>query len=382
MLHTYALTTAVHHDALIGRPCWSCRPEIAVHLSQVVQLLNHSLTDVRQNRIELLLMVIILLPITNLDWHQALRHGTSLLRPIPSTRNWATVWGRILHSDTYVRHSQRALFELVAQLGGLNNVTAVGLRDQILIADLLLATRLHSKPLFPCLWRRKAMLHAEQGGQCQIFDREPANHAAGTLPETMWDLLKELDAAIRLAEDEHGADSITLGGEAVLAASYAVHHRALNLRAWNELTPGEMGQTSRIAYELTRNTAQLYSSAVVLGLPPHSGWHIPILQEILVLIDSGHRGNIQDLPPSLRIWVLMIASIASYFTTYKSVFQAHLRQALLLGKIMSWDRVQQVASQFLWSCRACEQGGVVFWEVMQPLHHHHSNGTDTTSGIC
>jgi hypothetical protein len=150
----------------------------------------------------------------------------------------------------------------------------------------------------------------------------------------------------------------------LLSGRNAFQHRLLSLPAWNELNQAERGNSYLATYECCRLASILYSNAVLLGLPPHTGWHMRLVSKLKTLLEiSNLQGWAEDTAP-LLIWTLTIVGIASHWTGDQKFFEDLLRDTLAKNNVSTKSGVRAILGDFLWTENACGQGAMVLWDAI------------------
>jgi hypothetical protein len=141
-------------------------------------------------------------------------------------------------------------------------------------------------------------------------------------------------------------------------------HSVLSLPPWEELPISDQEQTDLVIYEACRTTAIIYSNAVLLGLPTHTGWHRNIVERLRAILEEADLNSWAEHSPGLLSWVLFIGCLASYRTPHRQFFEMFLRDTLLSSGMRSWRSLRRNLGEFLWSESACEHGAAVIWDAM------------------
>jgi hypothetical protein len=162
----------------------------------------------------------------------------------------------------------------------------------------------------------------------------------------------------------YGIVSLEKDMHIVLSIRNLALHSTLSLPTWEELSVSDGGDTDFALYEACRITAVIYSNAVLLGLPTHSGWHRGFVGRLRDVLQATDLSALTDRSPDVLVWILFIAAISSYRTPHRRFFEASLRDTLLSTRLLSWHAVKQCLGEFLWSESACEHGAAVIWDAM------------------
>ena len=150
----------------------------------------------------------------------------------------------------------------------------------------------------------------------------------------------------------------------VLCIRNSAIHSTLSLPPWEELSISDNGETDFALYEACRITAVIYSNAVLLGMPTHSGWHQNFVGKLRGVLQATDLSALAEYSPDVLVWILFIGAISSYRTPHRCFFETSLRDALLLTGMVSWHSVRHCLGEFLWSEDACEHGAAVIWDAM------------------
>lgn len=150
----------------------------------------------------------------------------------------------------------------------------------------------------------------------------------------------------------------------LLAVRNATVHRLLSLPTWEEIDDAEKKKTDNLTYEVCRITSVLYANAVLLGIPPHNGWHRMVVARLRTIIEVARLDHVSEDVPDFLIWSLVLAGIAAYRTPHRRFFEHALRTILLRSGLYSWRSVRAAVGQFLWADSACEHGVAVLWDAI------------------
>ena len=150
----------------------------------------------------------------------------------------------------------------------------------------------------------------------------------------------------------------------ILCVRNTAIHSVLSLPRWQEIPVSEQEQTDIVMYEACRTTAVIYSNAVLLGLPPHGGWHGNFLGTLRAILEAADMNVWAEYSPDVLVWCLCIGATASYRTPHRQFFETSLRDTLLLSGMLSWCSVRRCLGEFLWTDSGCEHGMAVIWDAM------------------
>lgn len=150
----------------------------------------------------------------------------------------------------------------------------------------------------------------------------------------------------------------------VWLARNQAQHRLLSLSSWTGLSEDEQKSTSEAVYECCRQTALLYSTAVIFPIPGETGWYVPHVARIRALFERSSLLSETGQNARPVIWSLCICGIAAYRTVHRRYFEDKLRDMLLRLRLTSWAKVEEILKSFLWTDPACELGAAVLWDAL------------------
>lgn len=119
-----------------------------------------------------------------------------------------------------------------------------------------------------------------------------------------------------------------------------------------------------VVYECCRLIGILYSTAVILGLPPHVGWHLQLCAQIRRHLEACDMEELSGDARGLLIWISFVASIAAYGSEYQDFFFSALRSVLEIEGLESRLEAEHVLKGYLWSSYTCGEGGALVWEAL------------------
>ena len=232
--------------------------------------------------------------------------------------------------------------------------------------DLLESSCELSKPRFPCFWDVEVNVFLDSGIYGGICKRPPGRgffNIPGDLPPSAVTAFTDL-ALVDLMMTRHNYAPRESFVPMLLAARNASIHRLLCVPAWEDLKGFEKERTDLIAYEVCRVTAILYSNAVLLGIPPHNGWHKMFIERLRILLEVSKCTTWAEDVSGFWVWALFVGGITSYRSPHRSFFKNALHELLLSLGLPSWQSVRSRLQEFLWSDAACEHGAIVLWDTL------------------
>lgn len=150
----------------------------------------------------------------------------------------------------------------------------------------------------------------------------------------------------------------------LVQARNVAHHQILSLNSWDDLDLQQRGNCPREVYECCRLTARLYSTAILWGMPPDTGWHYQLVRQVRHNLEHSHFHRWPQEAVRLLAWVLVMCGIASYRSADRRFFEQGLRVTLLRNGVTTLHELKEVVSAFVWSDKACADGAAVLWDML------------------
>ena len=150
----------------------------------------------------------------------------------------------------------------------------------------------------------------------------------------------------------------------LLNTRYAAHRDLLSLPSWKDLDEATKLCSHSARYETCRLTSILYSNAVLLGLPPHTGWHRNLVCRLRMLLELCSFNEWAESSAELLTWALFVGGIASYRTQDRNFFEHYLSDILVRSQTRFWPKVRHGLQEFIWSDSAYEHGAAVLWDSL------------------
>ncbi|KAI7172010.1 hypothetical protein KC316_g10930 [Hortaea werneckii] len=364
--HTFNFACAVHADLARNQIVRTRSREVLLHKTMAISLLNQMLAT-KSKDLEVILVSVLLLAVNELDERSV--SGLSAagfpalhFQPHMPMCKWISVYGRMEGEPAH----GAAMGLLVQQLGGLSKITMPGLADVVAFAELMWASPRLIRPNFTCFWDMDPSILRHH----RVQSSEPGMPApgrgfftriSGGLPSHALTVMIRLATIDRYMAACRSHRLQPDGQESLIATRNAVQHALLSLPTWESLAKEEQAYGNKRAYECCFQTAALYSNAVIMGFPPHLGWHVNIVHNLRSIIGPGPvkewDGNMHDL----LIWSLSVGALASFRSPERSFFEDCLKSIMKLRRITSWPQVQSILEEFLWSDVACRHGAAVLW---------------------
>lgn len=353
--HSFTLQGLMHLDFLRNTTDASITESAITHKIKAITALREMigrLPSLSRSEIETCIHITLLLARNEiLPAHLSTEHVLLFVPHFPRA-NEIHLWGRI----NMIEEHANVILSLVARLGGLDGLKSQGLASLLALTDLVYASADFRCPHFPCYWREsKVGTLCEQQSFSASESHTPGlafTNLAGSLPGRTLDVLLEVAAVSNIMA--RFRDTSWDNMEQLLRVRNAVLYRLITLPSWDELSGTERHGSNQSIYDICRHTAVIYSTAVLLGMPPHLGWHIRLSGKLKVMLEAMSPETWREDPPDFLIWSLFIGAVASYRSEHRAYFQKHLQQALIRRQWLAWSVVREHLHGYLWSDNACE----------------------------
>ncbi|OQO07888.1 hypothetical protein B0A48_06680 [Cryoendolithus antarcticus] len=146
----------------------------------------------------------------------------------------------------------------------------------------------------------------------------------------------------------------------VLRLRNKLQYQLLSLPTWDDLDSEKQKASTRHVYDCVRLAAVIYSNAVLLALPHHTGWHTSLALRLRDLIDIDDWRDDPSTHPVL-LWILTVGGDRSEDRTF---YEDHLSELLRIMDSPSWKAVERTLEGFLWSREACKHGAAMLWQSL------------------
>ena len=360
--HVFHYGCAVHSDLVRNRVEKSTDRNIVAHKAAAIGLLKDKLDTLDDDTdLDAILLTVLTLASNELD-EASMSVGTVLPfeAHVPTAR-WMTVYGRLETVETHAK----AMFLLIHRIGGLQNIRLPGLAHTIAYADLINASVHHRRPALDCWWqsdepilRAHSRLRTPAGNTPgrAFFTRIP-----GSLPPKVISLLVRLATLDRYMAQSRNEELSSEAETHLIDTRNALHHALLSLDPFSELAEDDRHGARELMYELCRTTAVLYSNAVLMGVPPHLGWHLPLVKLLRSMLESCRTTPWLDDATDILVWALCVGGLAAWRSPHRSFFETYLKDIIRRRKLVSWTKIQRIVEDFLWSEAACKHGAAMLW---------------------
>lgn len=384
--HAMSISAGICRGVLNGEVEWTNSPEMLIHKTRAISLVRQQLATHNQWNNEWLIYAILCIGRAS---PERLDFDSEVVLPfvphIPQA-NWNNVYERVELTEPH----REAIYELLRRHGSVKKLKTPGLALLLTLyasrlyrtfraksmlmnssVDLMLASKTLQQPRIPRSWEADlTLLRFSQTLQMPLSSPSGLGFvffAPRGLPAHATKIfvnLSRLDVAMNHFRDQDTEDTDDRYSASLLGTRNAIHHDLLSLPHWEDLDDETKSKSYTATYEICRITCILYSNTVLMGLPPHSGWHINIVTRLRMLLELSSSGQWSKETMPLLTWALFVAGIASYRTPHRGFFERHLRDTLLKRGISSWKTVRQGLLEFIWSDSACGVGAAVLWDAL------------------
>ncbi|KAK4554928.1 hypothetical protein LTR86_008076 [Recurvomyces mirabilis] len=331
-----------------------------VHKGRTIHLVNQALPDLQQADLEAVMLGIFVL--WRCNFTKASPHETLLFRPYIPEANLITEFGKFDAIDAHAN----ALHWLIDKAGGIDNIKLPGLKLILSNGDLLESTARCTKPRLPCMWEDHfaTLDNLLPSPSSTVLATGFSRSVPGGLPElakTTLERMKKLDLLLDMSHHRRLDDALFTS---LMATRNTIQHEILALPKWQELNEEERQGSQFATYETCRITALMYANAVLFPMPPSTGWHLKLLDELRQLLQMTNLVAWRQDTSALLTWSLTIASIAAFRTVHRRYFRDTLKTVLLEAQVKTWSAMESRLKLFLWTNSACGIGGDVLWESL------------------
>lgn len=366
IFHGFHYAAAAHADALRGVRTWSRQPDMLIHKSKTMLLLNQMITNLGQVDLEIVIHIVLMLTWNELEddpTHLSIDSASHLSPPFPNA-GWLNVFGNMAPVEA---HAQ-ALARLVDHAGGLQRLQFPGLASIIALGDLIAASMQLTLPRYTCFWPKYTSIRPPSGLMETTRNRSPGEGFRHCLEDYSPQSLSILTEAAAVDHSMDWCRSRRLLDTAYQALIYArnasQHHLLSN---WLQLTQFEPmdGRSSQSLGYLCNTTALMYSTSIMFPLPSHLSWRSRLAETLKALIEAT-RGKIHHR--EVVIWCLTVAAVTSYGLPERRFFETVLFSMLTEGDVHSRESHQSILENFIWSPAACELSLELLWRRNASQH--------------
>ncbi|KAK3649660.1 hypothetical protein LTR56_006843 [Elasticomyces elasticus] len=364
--HAFHFACAVHSDLLHDQVSKSGSQQVIAHKTAAIGLLKRNLMHLdRSDTLDAAVLTVLALASNELDPLRLHSLAQLPFEPHMPTASWVSVYGRL---ETVKTHSN-ALSLLVDSVGGLPNLTLPGLANMITFSDLLDASAQLRKPAFPCTWQLHDSVLCSYSVLGPLARHTPGHGFFTKVPVGMpasMSVLVRLATVDRYMSERRGKLWDEDEAYQVISSRNAAQHALLSLPDLTDFGPRDVHGTQVLMYGICRLTAVIYSNAVILGLPPHSGWHTALVKRLRRLLEVCRISN-PDEASDLLVWSVCVGGLAALGSPHRCFFETFLKDIVRTRKLLMWRDVQIILEDFIWSDAACRDGAGTMWLAVMRL---------------
>ncbi|KAH8598194.1 hypothetical protein B0O99DRAFT_739028 [Bisporella sp. PMI_857] len=359
LFHALVFAASSHLEHLRNYQFQSNSPSALAHKQVVIQQLNTLLKDPEEAYKDEIILAIVLLssdPEPERDGNEG--NFTPFVSPLRKAQ-WLDFYGKIRSSNEHMK----ALDNIIAARGGLENLRLYGLADTIIASDTIYATKHLRKPTSQPSsstqgWIEHVLNWAEAPNRFQTLHTGFQRLQQYGLTSDAIFIFNAM-AATTIAIDHHVQgipSSLNLGQ--ICKIRIAIQQRLLLLPSAGEL---QGGPANHSIYEGCRITAMIFSIGVILPIP-HSFDTLQVLvkqlkRELLTNVIYG-----EDFLEGLPLWMLIVGGIAAINKEEGAWYVSALRGYAKKWGVSGWKDVEGTLGSFLWLENACEQSARRLWE--------------------
>ncbi|KAK5695012.1 hypothetical protein LTR17_024696 [Elasticomyces elasticus] len=364
--HAFHFACAVHSDLLHDQVSKSGSRQAIAHKTAAIGLLKHNLEHLdRNDTLDAAVLTVLALASNELDPLRLHSLAQLPFAPHMPTASWVSVYGRL---ETVKTHSN-ALSLLVNSVGGLSNLTLPGLANMIAFSDLLDASAQLRTPAFPCTWQLHDSVLCSYNVLRPLARRTPGHgfftKIPGACPASM-SVLVRVATVDRYMSERRGKAFDEKQESQLISSRNAAQHALLSLPNVTEFSHDNVHGTKVLMYGICCLTAVIYSNAVILGLPPHTGWHTLLVTRLRRRLEVC-QGLKVDEASDLVVWSVCVGGLAALGSPHRCFFETFLKDIVKVRKLLTWRDVQTILEDFMWSDAACRDGAGTMWLAVMRL---------------
>ncbi|KAK6441019.1 hypothetical protein LTR95_002751 [Oleoguttula sp. CCFEE 5521] len=362
IFHASHWCAAIHRDLLGNSSRWTEEYGVLLHKQKAVHLLRISMESFRTDDVDWIIYAIVCLSRADLQLANEDSGKISAFQPHVPFAHWTNLYGRTRLGEAH----RVAISQLVNTKGGLSHIKTPGLAARLALIDLTAASMGDERPRFARYWQHDlsnlSMFWSLTKPDPMLEGHGFALAAQGHMPDEALTLFKNLSVVDKLLS-RHGSqwgqsDEVS----ALIQVRNKLHYDLLCMPSWDDLPVEEKLVTHSAIYDISRITCIIYSNAVLLGLPPHTGWHEQLTSRVRLLLSLFMLDSLIDEAWPLLVWSAMVAGMAAYRSPHRQFFEHYLRDQLSLRQELDWQFVRKHVKTFIWSDSACEHGAAVLWD--------------------
>ncbi|KAK6438393.1 hypothetical protein LTR95_005406 [Oleoguttula sp. CCFEE 5521] len=362
IFHASHWCAALHRDLLGNSSRWTEECGVLLHKQKAVRLLRISMESFQTDDVDWIIYAIICLSRADLQLANGNSDTVSAFQPHVPFAHWTNLYGR-----TRLGEARRVtISQLVNIKGGLSHIKTPGLAARLALVDLTAASAAGERPRFRRYWQddlsNLSMFWALTKPDPTLEGYGFLLAAHGRMSSKSLTLFKDVSIVDKLLS-RHGSqwghsDEVS----ALINVRNKLHYDLLCMPAWDDLPVEENIVTHSAIYDISRISCIIYSNAVLLGLPPHTGWHEQLTSRLRLLLSVFMLDNVVEEAWPLVVRSAIVASMAAYRLPHRRFFEDYLRDQLSRRHEPDWRVVRKHVEMFIWADSACEHGAAVLWD--------------------
>ncbi|KAK3634714.1 hypothetical protein LTR56_015141 [Elasticomyces elasticus] len=329
----------------------------------VTRMINERLATLADGDVETVLLAMCLLV-----QHQDLDEGSGI-RPAEET---LFIPPTMVNSDMldqgklgYAVSFLPAVSALLQRVGGLECIRDRGLRSVLCTCDLILASQHFTRPIFECCWSLHESVFVLGLSEELLFVEE--SHGSGFLRPPLQSIphlsvFTTLSAIDRVMARCQGAELSRAETKLLNDARSFAKHSTLSLPAWSSLTDNDKGSFDRVElYESCRAVATIYSNTVIFPIPARCAGIRSAVLALREILETCDLEVWAEEAPGYVLWLLLVGGLAAYRTRHWSFFVAALEKWIRMCSITTFESIETMANDYIWSSEACREGAAILW---------------------
>lgn len=362
MFHTHCTAGAMYRDVLAQKSEWSHGAVTLTHKAKTLSIIKDSigkLDSLPQIELERLILSMGILGVHDFQAGHV-EHKPLPFSPHFPTANWLSLWGRTDPVEAHVM----AVFAILQRIGGPKKLELPGLGYMACLSDLFRASVRYCKPLLEDIWEDLHLVDI-------MPDKPPHDdlpgigfhNLPGGLPPhalSVFTTLAQLDRAMSHHPSAHHPT------DPLQRLRLSICHKLLSLPPWDDIptVPDSTfpSESHRSIYETIRLTSVIYTTAVLLVIPPHNGWNTRHTTLLVTLLSTARFELWTSDVEGLYLWTLIIGGMAAFGTEnwrwFEGAFWKYVRV-----KGLGFEDVLGRCRGFVWTDAVCMKGARGMWDA-------------------
>ena len=215
-------------------------------------------------------------------------------------------------------------------------------------------------PKFDCAWTcprtLSSYLSYSRPGNRSLLNGHHDDSAFRSLPESLRQTMHSL-SFLSLAMDEQRSFDID-GFNHLRNARCAVHYQVLSLPATLPIQQHTSSGSDTIEdtlYQCCRLTTILFSNAIIVSMPPQTGWDVVLLPQLQAVLQRFAPPAPTQFTRAAHVWSLVLGAIAAEGSESRCFFVRSLQEACTKYAVTSWACVTSILESMIWSTSSCRK---------------------------